>query len=260
MDRIRPIDWDRAHVQLPGGYLGQILHSGESCQVIATLVPPGAQGPPRHKHTSDQIYVVTEGEITIELGTETHRASACSAIFIPAGVPHCNRNESDAPEVHIEVIAPGILPLYPVMIPTAETDAHGLPYYVRTAGEDSGEVVPGMTAEWLVDRAQGSEHVAVGLAAVAPGGAGPALHVHDFDQFFFVLEGTLSVQIGLEHHEAAANSLVVLPAGVPHRQFNERDMPERHLAIMAPAPARPYSAEEPWDVAVELAATGGGFE
>jgi mannose-6-phosphate isomerase-like protein (cupin superfamily) len=92
---------------------------------------------------------------------------------------------------------------------------------------------------------------------MAPGAEGPPLHTHEFDQFYFVIEGALEVQIGLETHTVGLNNLVVLPAGVPHKQRNASDSDvERHLTILAPEPPLPHSAEHPWDVAVELTATG----
>jgi mannose-6-phosphate isomerase-like protein (cupin superfamily) len=91
---------------------------------------------------------------------------------------------------------------------------------------------------------------------VPPHRSGPPLHVHEFDQFYFVLSGVLSVEIGLSRMDVGPNNLIVLPAQVPHRQWNERDEVEHHLTILAPEPRTPHSVEHPWDVAVALAQTG----
>src|SRR5262249_13798103 len=71
MEFIRPVDWDQSQVNLDGGYKGQYLYAGESCLIIATKVPPGVSAPPRHRHPSDQTYIVLQGEMTVELGEET---------------------------------------------------------------------------------------------------------------------------------------------------------------------------------------------
>jgi mannose-6-phosphate isomerase-like protein (cupin superfamily) len=89
------------------------------------------------------------------------------------------------------------------------------------------------------------------LAEMQPGAAGPSLHVHEFDQYYVVLEGELTVEVGFERTVVGPNTLVVLPAGVPHRQFNAGDAVERHLAVNAP-----YPVSRPWDVAVELHTVG----
>jgi mannose-6-phosphate isomerase-like protein (cupin superfamily) len=252
MGFLRSIDWDNPHAELDGGYKGQILFNSEHAIVIATLVPPGARGPARHKHASDQIYLILQGEITIELGEDVQTADCGSAIYIPAGVPHHNWNAGTSDEIHLEVIAPGVLPIAPVAIPTDDTDAKGLPYYVARAGEHLVTPIEGFSVDWLVDRERGSEHATINIAEIAPGASGPPTHIHAFHQFYFVLEGTLSIEVALERHEAGPNTLVVLPAGVPHRQWNGGDVTERHFTILTPSPALPHTAETPWDIGVEF--------
>jgi mannose-6-phosphate isomerase-like protein (cupin superfamily) len=254
MEFVRPVDFDGSPVSLPGGYQGQFLYHGESCSVIATRVPPGVAGPPNHVHPAgDQLYFVTQGEITIKLGSETRRVGRSSLIFIPSGVPHHNWNEGRDTEVHLEVIAPGTLPTQPIVEPTESDDARGLGYYVREA-DPSKFGGTGFAQDWLLDRESGGRHMGLYVAEVPAGAGGPPLHYHPFDQFYFVLSGALHVQIGLTVSEVGPNHLVVLPAGVPHRQWNEGAVAEQHLAILVPLPEHPSSPEQPWDVAVTLEA------
>jgi mannose-6-phosphate isomerase-like protein (cupin superfamily) len=254
MKHIRPIDWESGTDAGIPGYRGQILYAGESCYVIATLVPPGVEGPARHTHASDQIYAVLDGTTTVELGAEERQVSRFGSVFIPAGVPHHNRNDGEAVEVHIEVIAPGGF-LQPIATPTDSTDAKGLPYFTKDfAPSGTGK---GMSVSYLANRESGSGNASVYLAEMAPGAQGPPLHTHEFDQFYFVIEGSLEVQIGLETQTVGPNNLVVLPAGVPHKQRNASDTDiERHFTILVPEPALPNSPEHPWDTGVELTATG----
>ena len=44
--------------------------------------------------------------------------------------------------------------------------------------------------------------------------------------------------------------LVVVPAGVPHRQYNTGAVTEKHLSVLAPAP----EAGKPWDRGVDFTA------
>lgn len=257
MEFVRAVDWDAAQVVLDGGYRGQYLYAGESCFVIATKVPPGASGPPLHVHPADQTYVVLEGEVDLVLGGEAAKVGAGSALFIPAGLPHRNENRGGVDEVHLEVIAPGVLPVQAVATladGALPSTAPVRPHVVRAGpAEGAGE---GFELHWLVNRELGAAHAAVYLATLGPRASGPPLHVHAFDQFYFVRSGVLSVEVALERHEVGPNHLVVLPAGVPHRQWNATDEPERHLTIIAPEPLAPHSADHPWDVAVELRPTG----
>ena len=51
--------------------------------------PPG----PLHEHRAvDNTYVVLEGELDVQAGSERYRLTAEDAIFIPAGVPHSTNN------------------------------------------------------------------------------------------------------------------------------------------------------------------------
>jgi mannose-6-phosphate isomerase-like protein (cupin superfamily) len=249
---IRAVDWDRAQVNLGHGYKGQYLYTGESCLVVATKVPPGAAGPPRHRHPVDQTYFVVQGEITVELGAKTELAKTRSAVFIPAGLPHRNWNDGSEDEVHIEVIAPGVLPVQPLVEFDDLQDTSVQPAFVQEA--DPGKLTGlDFGLDWLVNRKAGAANAAVYLAEVPAGRSGPPLHVHDFDQFYFVLQGTLSVEIGFSRFDVPAGHLVVLPAQVPHRQWNEQDQTEQHLTIIVPEPAAlPSDGGPRWDTVVEL--------
>lgn len=251
MDFIRAVDWDRAQVTLDGGYRGQYLYAGESCLIVATKVPPGAAGPPRHRHPVDQTYFVVQGEITVELGAQTQLAKTRSAVFIPAGLPHHNWNDGSEDEVHIEVLAPGVLPVQPLVEFENLQDTSVQPAFIQEA--DPGQL-NGLDfgLDWLVSRRNGAANAAVYLAEVPAGKSGPPLHVHEFDQFYFVLQGTLSVEIGLQRCDVPPGHLVILPAQVPHRQWNEQDQAEHHLTVLVPEPVAPPSESNRWDTAVEL--------
>ncbi|MEV7341494.1 cupin domain-containing protein [Streptomyces sp. NPDC093544] len=263
MKHVRPIDFDSAEIPGEKGYKGKILYSGETCTLIATVVPPGARGPQNHAHPVDQLYFVTEGEVTIKLGKDIHKAAAGSAVFIPAGVPHHNWNEGSETEVHLEVLAPGNAGIRPLLEFTESDDAHGLPYAVvvpapeQTVTLDAGmTVTPLLGHEHVLGKGQDptSKNALIYVAGMPAGSAGPSLHTHAFDQFYLVLKGLLNVQIGLKEFTVGPQQLVVLPAGVPHRQWNAGAETERHLTILTPPPAQTSTEEEPWDRSVELRA------
>src|SRR5882762_6204599 len=136
MQYVRPIDFDSAEIKGDQGYLGKIVYRGETCVLIATQVPPGARGPRNHVHPMDQLYYVTDGEVTIKLGKDVHKAAADSAVFIPAGVPHHNWNEGSETEVHLEVLAPGNVGIRQLLEFTESDDALGLPCAVVTPAAD----------------------------------------------------------------------------------------------------------------------------
>jgi len=261
MRYVRPVDFESAEIPGEKGYKGKIMYSGETCVLVATIVPPGARGPRNHAHPVDQLYFVTDGEVTIKLGKDVHKAAAGSAVFIPAGVPHHNWNEGSEDEIHFEVLAPGSAGIRPMLEFTESDDAQGLPYAVVTPAADQMLTLDaGMTVTPLLGhehvmghgRERVSTNALVYVGGLPAGAAGPSLHTHVFDQFYLVLEGELSVQIGLREFTVGPRNLVVLPAGVPHRQWNTGPEFERHLTILTPPPAQASSDEEPWDLPVEL--------
>lgn len=89
----------------------------------------------------------------------------------------------------------------------------------------------------LLDRGSGADAVAVNYIRTPPGGGSPeGLHTHAVQQVFYVLAGTMSVEVGGRVYEAVPGSLVVFPEGVPHRNWSSGDTETVHLAINAPAP------------------------
>jgi mannose-6-phosphate isomerase-like protein (cupin superfamily) len=250
MKCVRPVEFGQfRHV----GYEFQILYNGESCRVIGSNVAPGSTAPPHHVHPVDQLYYVVEGEMHLQLGSERFVAGPDTLVFIPAGTPHHNWNEGDVDEFHFEVLGPGPNPNDQVMIPTDSTDAGGRPYLVKPLSEvEFDPALPGFSLQRMLQRPQGSEHLALYVGSVEPGGAGPNTHIHQFDQFYYVLDGTMNCEIGLDSFTAERHTLVVLPAGVPHRQWNEGTETERHITLIAPEP----QDGEPWDIGVDFAANG----
>jgi len=73
------------------------VHSDRHCRTARH-----AGGPRNHAHPVDQLYFVTDGEVTIKLGKDIHEAArrlrGCS--FRPAS-PHHNWNEGSETEVHL---------------------------------------------------------------------------------------------------------------------------------------------------------------
>ena len=67
-------------------------------------------------------------------------------------------------------------------------------------------------------------------------GSPAGLHTHVVDQVFYVLSGTMSLEIEGKQYEAGPGTLVYFPAGVPHRNWNAGGEPTVHLAINVPAP------------------------
>jgi len=90
----------------------------------------------------------------------------------------------------------------------------------------------------LLDRASGGTSCQISCIRTPPASGSPeGLHTHEVDQIFYVLEGTMSIEVAGTVREAGPGSLIVFPAGVPHRNWNAGHEPTIHLSIAAPMPA-----------------------
>ncbi|OBJ83296.1 cupin domain-containing protein [Mycobacterium sp. 1245852.3] len=240
------------------GHRAQFLSSLESALVIAGHLDEGGCGPGLHYHRSDQLYYVLAGSMDVQLGHQVHRITAGAFVFIPAGLAHRNWNDGPGAETHFEMIIPAPAPATattlfvdtPDDVPAADrTDRPG---YIRGTADELSQVLPGLRMTTLTAPAMGCDHAVVNYMELAAGGAGPNTHIHGFDQYYLVLEGELTVEVALQTHVVGPHTLVVLPAGVPHRQYNNGSTTEKHLAVLAPPP----EPIKPWDRGVEFRANG----
>ena len=112
-------------------------------------------GPPRHRHPSDQTYFVVQGELSIELGEQPEVAKARSVVFIPAGLPHQSWNDGDEDEIHIEVIAPGVLPVRRLVETADSRDTAVQAAFIKEA--DPAKLTgQAFGLDWLANRAGGT--------------------------------------------------------------------------------------------------------
>src|SRR3989475_550510 len=84
-------------------------------------------------------------------------------------------------------------------------------------------------SQWLLDQDSGSQHCSINYIRTPAGSGSPAgMHTHVVDQIFYILSGTMSLEIEDKQYKAPPGTLVVFPAGVPHRNWNGRRRPTGH--------------------------------
>src|SRR6202171_1980123 len=88
---------------------------------------------------------------------------------------------------------------------------------VASAAAGTGE----RFSQWLLDHNSCAQHCSINYIRTPAGGGSPAgMHTHVVDQIFYILSGTMSLEIEGTQYEAPPVTLVVFPAGVPHRNWN----------------------------------------
>lgn len=111
--------------------------------------------------------------------------------------------------------------------------------YVRTVDFDAikrsgaGERV----IQELFDHRSGAKTCSIKCIKTPAGEGSPAgMHIHAVDQIFYILSGTMRVEIEGRQQDCPPGSLIVFPAGVRHRNWNEGGEPTVHLAFNTPLP------------------------
>lgn len=89
----------------------------------------------------------------------------------------------------------------------------------------------------MLEAASGARACTATYIRTPKGGGSPeGMHVHDVDQVMFIVEGDMSIEVAGERSVVGPGTLVVIPPGVPHRNWNDAERPTVHLAINAPVP------------------------
>jgi len=89
----------------------------------------------------------------------------------------------------------------------------------------------------LLDHTSGVKTCSIDCIKTPAGGGSPAgTHVHAVDQIFYILRGTMSIEVEDKRYDCPPGSLIVFPAGVRHRNWNGGSEPTVHLAFNTPQP------------------------
>jgi len=86
-----------------------------------------------------------------------------------------------------------------------------------------------------VDRGMGSVHMGAGICFLDAGGSIEP-HLHSFEESFYILEGSVTVQIGEKTHTLVPGNFGLISTGVPHSWKNLGAGTARWLEMQAPQP------------------------
>jgi mannose-6-phosphate isomerase-like protein (cupin superfamily) len=222
----------------------------DSCICICTRVPPGVGTTSGlHTHPVDQLYYVLTGTMHARVGDRTFVAEPETLVIIPAGTPHWNWNEGSEEEIHFELIVPPPAPGEPLVTPVPAEMSRSPAIEPMRVLDHTKFDESRFSQVVLADRSSGLQTLSLGVFRVPPGGKSPGLHVHRFDQIYYVYRGTMELEIGFERHTVGPHTLVTIPAGMPHRNWNNTSEPEYHLNLRVPEPP---GRDEPWDLPVTI--------
>ena len=135
-------------------------------------------------------------------------------------------------------------------------------------GDAEGEVYEAGGVRLRVLAQAPGQPIAVTDNTVPPGFPGPVIHRHAWTtDAFYVLEGTLAVELGGERRLLGPGAFVLVPPGVAHTFANPGHEPARFLNVQQPAGLEQYLKEaarrmaegHPWSPA-EMAAVAARYD
>jgi uncharacterized cupin superfamily protein len=194
----------------------------------ASVLDPGRQPHPPHRHEDEELLIVLDGEAELVLedyprsgGTFVQAAGRGSFAYYPAGFAHTIRNSSDRPVTYLMFKWvtdrrewTEVLPHHYVPFPEAQERNS----YERAGGWSTQAVLDGQT-KYL-------RHLHAHVSTLQPG-AGYAPHVDAYDVAIVVMNGTVEAR----GEQVGRHGLLFFAAGEPHGMLNVGDRPASYLVF-----------------------------
>lgn len=123
----------------------------------------------------------------------------------------------------------------------AAAPAHGV---LRCGESCTGAPIRFVGKETFVKLAAGDSAMPITiLEDVSPAHHGPPLHAHDFEEFFYILDGAFLFEVDGQQFEARPGDFAHAPAQVPHTFQNITAQPARMLIVVRPGGIENYFTE-----------------
>ena len=179
---------------------------------------------PRAPSPDERFLFVLTGYVGITDAEIDTKAGPAELIFIPPGAKVMLTGEHNAVWLEIEATLPAGVADPPKCQPSVvKLDQ------TKFEGE-------GFTWQVMADRRQGAQSLRLNVVKVKQGSGSPDFHIHAFGQVYVIQKGTMTIDIGRARYHATANTLVYLPPGVVHRNFNASNDLEQHMSLLLPEP------------------------
>jgi quercetin dioxygenase-like cupin family protein len=244
------------------------LKCGREQLVLSEVEHVAGQAEPAphiHREHSDAFYML-EGELLCRVADGEHLLGPGDFVFAPPGLVHSYRSPGEEGCRFLNLHAPGMGFDERLRGRLQDFDQHeppddgGLPAtdgILLRRGEGELLELPGAQGRVKAGADDGIGSVAVVELELAPGSPGPPPHRHaQLTDSFYVLDGTLTVLLGDEEHEARAGSYALVPPGNVHTVANRSEEPARFLNVSTPGGLDRYLLElarDPSDFAAIIA-------
>lgn len=207
-----------------------------------------------HEHHTDAFFLL-EGELEFTLGLETHLGRAGTAVVVPPGNVHAFTSTGRTRARFLNIHAPdsGFVDFLRARtrgedsaFDSVDVDGPQEPGNGTVLGPGEGTAYPVGSAISVFKATKESTSGSFSLAEVTiqAGTPGPPPHSHrELLDSFYVLEGTLTVQVGDEEVEAGPGTYACAPPGVVHTFANRSASTVRFLNLNTPGGWEDYISD-----------------
>lgn len=217
MQLIVPLDFGALKPSEPSQWYPD--DTGHGCRLRVLRLEGGVQA--FGEETCDTIVFAARSSFAVTIDGKEESLADEGLLFLPAGTRAAVNGTAD-----------GVL--LEILVPLAGRPPTRSPRIAQV--DESRFEGGGFAYQSLLDRSTGSIAMRMNILRVAPGAGSPGYHIHAFDQIYVLLEGEMIVDIGIDRFAATAPAIVILPAGIVHRNFNQGPGIERHVTLLVPEP------------------------
>jgi mannose-6-phosphate isomerase-like protein (cupin superfamily) len=185
---------------------------------------------------AERYYLIVEGAAELSTGGATETAITDEGAYIPEGVTGVINGGADAVWYEIEA-------------PIQDGALKATPRKAHVIHIDKSKFTGAFAHQPMADRQSGARALRMNTLQVQPKTGSPDYHIHAFAQIYLIQDGEMTVDIGRKRRwRAGPNTLVYIPEGVVHRNFNASEGLERHISLLVPEPRE----DEIFDYAVNI--------
>ena len=211
---------------------GSLSETG-TCRIDHVRLSPGFSPIDLCSPAGERLIFVLAGQVSIQEGTEILWLEAGDFLFVPRSRAVAIKGTDSSTrllDIHAPVAGELPSPDATRALTTLKGRVDENAFSSHTAHAAKGRAFDSQT---LIDSKTGSESIKAFVSLVHPG-SGMGLHVHPFDQFYYVLQGHLSVRLGFDTSVISEGDMAAFPAGLIHANVNGSAGPTLLLTVNVP--------------------------
>lgn len=201
-----------------------------------------------HLHSFEESFYVLEGNLSVQIGDQTHSVGPGNFGLIPTGAVHSWKNTGTGTARWLEMQAPqpreadyGTDTFFTSAAPAQDGarighfDESQLPRPGGPSQMEGFNPTTGVAIKMFVDRSFGATHQSLFLIQYQPG-AKIDLHDHTFEESYFIVGGRVRAVADGKSYDLGPGDVIWTSVGCIHSFANEGSEPVRWIETQAPLP------------------------